>query len=43
MVNEFDTALVNSVNVTVDVNTVTISPIVGLIDVEFVKALANFN
>ena len=34
--------LVHTVNVTVDVNSVTISPILWLIDVEFVETLANF-
>ena len=43
MVNEFDTALVNAVNVSVDVNSVTVGPIIRLVDVEFIKTLTNLD
>jgi hypothetical protein len=33
---------VNSVNVTVDVNSITISPIIWLVDIQFVKTLTDF-
>ena len=43
MVNEFDTTLVDTVDVSVNVDSVTIGPVIGLVDVKFVKSLADFD
>ena len=43
VVYEFLTALVNAVNVTVDVDTITVGPIVWLVDVKFVKTFPDLN
>ena len=43
VVHEFLAALVNAVDVTVDVDTITVGPIVWLVDVKFVKAFPDLN
>ena len=43
MVHEFLPALVNPVNVTVDVDSVAVRPVIWLVDVKLVKAFANLN
>ena len=43
MLNEFNTALVDAVDVTVDVHAIAIGPVVRLVDIEFIEAFTNFD
>ena len=43
MVHEFLSSLVDAVNVSVDVNAITVGPVVWLVDIEFVKTLTDLN
>ncbi len=43
MVHEFLSSLVNAVDVAVDVDTIAVGPIIGLVNIQFVESLPDFN
>ena len=43
MVNQFLSALVDTVDVAVNVDAIAVGPVVGLVHVQFVEALSNLN